>query len=149
MSDFDDLARDIVDASKATVKKAGQALQQAAIRTKESWAGDVEGIPGHASQPGKSSRSERYAASIDYEINYANAGIFANQTYSALIGPDLGRYGGKGGPEPSAGIFDDPERSPIRAEPTRSRRRAEKFARAELEKGVQIAVDQTLREFGL
>ena len=141
MSDFDDLARDIVDASKATVKRAGQALQQAAFRTKDEWAR-------LARSEVVSRVSSSYAASIDYEVK-APLGLFGS-TFEAVVGPDLDRYAGKGGPQPSAGIFDDRSSGgSIRTPPARTNLKAEKFARAELEKGVQIAVDQTLREFGL
>ena len=140
MNDFNDLARDLTDLTDITPKKVGQAVQQTAIRTSEEWQKLAKGNP----------MGEQYTATIDYtEREY---GAFGQGVYEAEIGPDLARYGGKtgkGGLMPSAGIFDDPESTPIGVRPVRARRRAELFADKELTKGIEIALDQSLKAKGL
>ena len=140
-SEFDKLNLDLTEAANIDNLQASQIVQQAAMNTKESWAKDAaKGVMG-----------AQYAPSIDYELK--EYGGFGQGVYSAEIGPNLARYGGltgKGGLTPSFGIFDDPQSSGgISATPTRARPKAEKFAEKDLEKGVQIAIDKTLKRSGL
>ena len=140
-SEFDKLNLDLTEAANIDNLQASQIVQQAAFRTKESWAKDAaKGVMG-----------AQYAPTIDYELK--EYGGFGQGVYSAEIGPNLARYGGltgKGGLTPSSGIFDDPQSSGgISATPTRARPKAEKFAEKDLEKGVQIAIDKTLKRLGL
>jgi hypothetical protein len=92
----------------------------------------------------------QYTATIDYELS--EGGVEGGRGgYGADIGPDIGRYGGKtgkGGLTPGFGIFDDPEATPVGAKPVRARPRAELFADDELNKGIDIAVEQSLAEMG-
>ena len=140
-SELDKLNLDLTEAANIDNLQAKQIVQQAALRTKESWAKDAaKGVGG-----------EQYSATIDYEER--EFGGFGQGVYAAEIGPNLARYGGitgKGGLIPSLGIFDDPQSSGgISATPTRARPKAEKFAIKDLEKGVQIAIDKTLKRLGL
>lgn len=137
---FDGLIRDLRDVADLVPKKVGQAVQQTAIRTVKEW----------RRVAGRNPFGRQYTATIDYTLSEPSA--FGVTEFQAEVGPDLARYGGrtgKGGLVPSAGIFDDPERSSIRRPPDRSRRQAERFAVGELEKGIQIALDQSLGEKGL
>jgi len=140
-SEFDKLNLDLTEAANIDNLQASQIVQQAAHRTKESWAKDAaKGVMG-----------AQYSASIDYTVR--EFGAFGQGVYAAEIGPNLARYGGltgKGGLTPSFGIFDDPESSGgISVTPSRARPKAEKFAIKDLEKGVQIAIDKTLKKSGL
>lgn len=140
MSDFDELealARDFTTASELMPHKAAQAVQQTGIRTKDEWRKIAKGNP----------LGGQYTSTIDYTVR--EYGAFGQGVIEADIGPDLARYGGKtgrGGLVPSAGIFDDPESTPVGAKPDRSRRRAETFAEEELDKGIEIALSQSLAE---
>jgi hypothetical protein len=138
-SELLDLAADLTAVAKASPKKARQAVQQTGIRTKAQWAKDASGNP----------LGRQYTATIDYTLTGAVSGGILDLE----IGPNLARYGGKTGPGglvPSAGIFDDPlSRGGILTPPDRSRRKAEKFASDEMEKGITIALDQILTERGL
>jgi hypothetical protein len=138
-SELLDLAADLTAVAKASPKKARQAVQQTGIRTKAQWAKDASGNP----------LGRQYTATIDYTLTGAVSGGILDLE----IGPNLARYGGKtgkGGLVPSAGIFDDPlSRGGILTPPDRSRRKAEKFASDEMEKGIAIALDQILTERGL
>jgi hypothetical protein len=133
------LAADLTAVAKESPKKARQAVQQTGIRTKAQWAKDASGNP----------LGRQYTATIDYTLTGAVSGGILDLE----IGPNLARYGGKTGPGglvPSAGIFDDPlSRGGILTPPDRSRRKAEKFASDEMEKGITIALDQILTERGL
>ena len=140
-SQLDKLNLDLTEAANIDNLQAKQIIQQAAMNTKKSWAKDAaKGVMG-----------AQYAPTIDYTLH--EYGAFGQGVYAAEIGPNLARYGGltgKGGLTPSFGIFDDPESSGgISATPTRARPKAEKFAEKDLEKGVQIAIDKTLKRLGL
>jgi hypothetical protein len=133
------LAADLTAVAKESPKKARQAVQQTGIRTKAQWAKDASGNP----------LGRQYTATIDYTLTGAVSGGILDLE----MGPNLARYGGKTGPGglvPSAGIFDDPLRQGgILTPPDRSRRKAEKFAAEDIEKGISIALDQILTERGL
>ncbi len=142
MSDFSEmtvLERDLTEVAGLIGHKAGQAVQQTAIRTSEQWQKLAKGNP----------MGEQYTATIDYtEREY---GAFGQGVYEAEVGPDLARYGGKtgkGGLTPGFGFFDDPESTPIGVKPVRARRRAEQFADVELDKGIEIATRQSLAKLG-
>jgi len=143
-SEFDKLNLDLTEAANIDNLQASQVVQQAALRTKESWAKDAL-----KSMPKRIAR--QYAPAIDYEAR--EFGGFGQGVYAADIGPNLARYGGKtgkGGLIPSAGFLDDPQSAGgISVTPTRARQRAEKFAEKDLEEGVQIAIDKTLKRLGL
>jgi hypothetical protein len=137
-----DLATDIEVAAGVTSKKARQAMQQTAIRTKAEYQKLAAGNP----------LGRQYTATIDYTIDGVGRGNTSGEI-TAEVGPNLERYGGKtgkGGLVPSAGIFDDPLSSgSILRPPDRSRRGAEAFAVEELDKGMEIALKQSLEERGL
>jgi hypothetical protein len=140
------LAADLTAVAKESPKKARQAVQQTGIRTKAQWAKDASGNP----------FGRQYTATIDYTLDGSVQAQNLKSSGTILdleIGPNLARYGGKtgrGGLVPSAGIFDDPLRQGgILTPPDRSRRKAEKFASDEMEKGITIALDQILTERGL
>lgn len=146
---FDGLISDITGAMDIVPKAAKQAVQQTALRTKAQWRKLAKGNP----------LGRQYTATIDYTLDAAVSlsllpsldSRFGRTEFQAEIGPDLARYGGKtgrGGLVPSAGIFDDPD-TPVSRPPDRARRAAERFAEEELEKGIQIALDQSLRAKGL
>jgi len=140
-SEFDKLKLDLTEAANIDNLQAEQVVQQAALRTKESWAKDAaKGVLG-----------KQYAPTIDYELT--TFGGFGQGVFAAEIGPNLARYGGitgKGGLVPSAGMFDDPlAAGGISVTPSRARPKAEKFAEKDLEKGVQIAINKTLKRLGL
>lgn len=140
MSDFTNLARDLTDLAGLTPKKAGQAVQQAAWRTRDEWKKLARGNP----------MGTQYTGSIDYTKH--DYGAFGQGVYEAEIGPNLARFGGKtgkGGLTPGLGILDDPESTPVGVKPVRARRRAELFADKELTKGIEIALDQSLKAKGL
>ncbi|WP_308491028.1 hypothetical protein [Microbacterium terrisoli] len=137
----DDLSKLVADLSavaKGSPKKARQVVQQTGIRTKKHW-----------QEISKNPAGSRYSATIDYEIT----GSVLDGDVELEVGPDLTRYGGKtghGGLVPSFGIFDDPlSTGSIKRAPDRARRRAEKFAADDVEKGIGIALDQLLKENGL
>lgn len=136
--DLLDLERDLTGAADLMPHKAGQAVQQAAMHTKQEWQKQAKGNP----------MGGRYTSTIDYTVD--EFGGFGQGVFEAEIGPDLARYGGKtgrGGLMPSAGIFDDPlSQGSIRRAPDRARRRAEKFASDDLDKGIEIALEQSLAE---
>ena len=140
-SQLDALAQDLTEIPGLINAKAKQAVQHVALNTKKSWAADAK----------KGPRGGRYAPTIDYEE--CEFGGFGQGVFEAEIGPNLARYGGKtgkGGLIPSLGILDDPESSGgIRTTPSRARRRAEKFAAKDLVKGIEIAVEQSLKKAGL
>jgi hypothetical protein len=137
--DFKKLEADLKDLAQVSPRKARQVVQQAGIRTKQEWQKDAAGNPFH----------KRYTATIDYEIT----GSVKDGEITLDVGPDIKRYGGKtgrGGLVPSAGIFDDPRRDGgISVTPDRARVRAEKFAADDVEKGIDIAIGQLLKEHGL
>lgn len=139
--DFAVLERDLTESANLMPRKAAQAVQQTAIRTKKQYRQEAKGNP----------LGGRYTATIDYTVN--EFGAFGQGVIEAEIGPDLARYGGKtgkGGLVPSAGIFDDPQsQGSIRRAPDRARVRAEAFASDELDRGIDIAVEQTLAEVNL
>ena len=149
-SEFDKLNLDLTEAANIDNLQASQIVQQAAIRTKESWQKDaLKTMPAMGKQ---------YAPTIDYTVR--EYGGFGQGVYAAEIGPNLKRYGGKtgvGGLTPSMGVLDDPVGDEAKAgfavgvsePPSRARPRAEKFAEKDLEKGVQIAIDKTLKKSGL
>lgn len=140
-SELDGLMADLTEVPILINGKVEQAVQQTAIRTSKSWAADAA-----KSMPGSIAR--QYADTIDYEER--TFGAFGQGVYAAEIGPDLARYGGKtgkGGLLPSMGILDDPQ-SGVLTTPSRARPRAEKFAEAELVKGVEIAIEQSLKKLG-
>jgi hypothetical protein len=134
------LTADLTDIPKVMNGKVQQAIQQAGLRTKESWANDAKSGP----------RGDRYAPTIDYEAR--EFGAFGQGQYTVDIGPNLARYGGdtgKGGLVPSFGFLDDPQsRGSVKTPPSRSRPRAEKFGADELAKGVEIAIEQSMRAKG-
>lgn len=140
---FDGLIRDLSDVAGLVPRKARQAVQQTLMRTRDSWRKAAAGNP----------FGRQYTASIDYTIKSSD-GVMGGSDSASIegeVGPNLQRYGGKtgrGGLVPSAGIFDDPLTAVSRP-PDRARRAAEQFAIEELERGVQIAVEQSLREKGL
>lgn len=139
MSDLEDLARDLTNVARIVPVKVKQSVQQAAMRTKGEWRKLARGNP----------LGRQYTATIDYTVDDEFSASAA--TFSAEVGPDLERYGGKtgrGGLVPSAGVFDDPI-SPVKRKPDRARRGAEQFAARELSKGIEIALDQSLQEHGL
>lgn len=141
-SDLDGLMADLTEVPDLINGKVEQSVQQTAMRTKKSWAADAA-----KSMPG--SIASQYAPTIDYEAR--TFGGFGQGVFAADIGPNLGRYGGKtgkGGLLPSMGILDDPQGGSIKTTPSRSRRRAEKFAETELVKGVEIAIAQSLKKLG-
>lgn len=139
---FDGLIRDLSGIQGLVPMKARQAVQQTLMRTRDGWRKDAAGNP----------LGRQYTAAIDYKIG-STAGVMGgaeSATIEGEVGPNLSRYGGKtgrGGLVPSAGIFDDPLSSVSRP-PDRARRAAEKFAAEELERGVDIAAEQSLRESG-
>lgn len=136
--DLLDLERDLTEAAGLMPHKAGQAVQQAAMHTKAEWRKQAKGNPAGG----------RYTSTIDYTVD--EFGAFGQGAFEAEIGPDLARYGGKtgkGGLMPSAGIFDDPlSQGSIKRAPDRARRQAEKFAADDLDKGIEIALEQSLAE---
>lgn len=133
-----DLERDLTGAAGLMPHKAGQAVQQAAMNTKSQWRKLAKNNP----------MGGRYTSTIDYTVD--EFGAFGQGVFEAEVGPDLARYGGKtgkGGLVPSAGIFDDPlSQGSIRRAPDRARRQAEKFASDDLDKGIGIALEQSLAE---
>ncbi len=137
-SDLFELERDLTTAADLMPHKAAQAVQQAGMNTKKQWKKLARGNP----------LGGQYTATIDYTMRDASG--FGQGIVEAEIGPDLARYGGrtgKGGLVPSAGIFDDPEsQGSIRRAPDRARRAAEKFAAEDLDKGIEIALRQSLAE---
>lgn len=137
------LVADLTEIPQVIHKKAEQAIQQTGIRTKKEWAEDAK-----KTMPKRIAR--QYAPTIDYEAR--EFGAFGQGQYLVDIGPNLGRYGGKtgeGGLVPSMGIFDDPQsQGTITTPPSHSRRRAETFAATELVKGLEIAVEQSLKKLG-
>lgn len=143
MSGFDELKvleRDLTTAAEVMPHKAAQAVQQTAMHTKEEWQEQAEG----------NTMGKQYSAAIDYTVR--EYGAFGQGVIEAEIGPNLSRYGGKtgkGGLTPGFGFFDDPESTPIGVKPVRARRRAEKFAEQELDKGLEIALRQSLAEANL
>ena len=149
-SQLNALAQDLTEIPHLINAKAKQAVQQAAMNTKKSWAADaLKTMPAMGKQ---------YAPTIDYEER--EFGGFGQGVFAAEIGPNLARYGGKtgvGGLTPSMGVLDDPQGNAARAgwavgiskPPSRARRRAEKFAAKDLVKGIEIAAQQSLREAGL
>lgn len=140
MSEFDELMvleRDLTTAAGLMPHKAGQAVQQTAIRTRDEWRKLAKG----------NTMGSQYTATIDYTAR--EYGAFGQGAIEAEIGPDLARYGGKtgkGGLTPGFGIFDDPESTPVGVKPVRARKRAELFADEELDKGIEIALRQSLAE---
>ena len=140
-SQLDKLSLDLTEAANIDNLQASQIVQQAAMNTKKSWAADAK----------KGPMGAQYAPTIDYTLK--EYGGFGQGVYAVEIGPNLARYGGKTGPgglTPSFGIFDDPQSSGgISVTPSRARPKAEKFAIKDLEKGVQKAIDQTLKRLGL
>lgn len=135
MSDIDDLVRDLTDVAGLATKEVRKSMKQAAFKTRDEWRRQARGNP----------LGQQYTASIDFTEN--EFGGFGQGVLEVEIGPNLERYGGrtgKGGLVPSAGIFDDPN-SPVSRAPDRARRRAEKFAGPELEKRIEIAIDQSLK----
>lgn len=140
-TELTELYQDLTEVPHLINDFAEKAVSVAAEHTKKSWQADAK----------KGPRGARYAPTIDYEKR--EFGAFGQGVYAADIGPNLARYGGKtgkGGLIPSLGILDDPESSGgIRTTPSRARRRAEKFAAEDLVKGVEIAVEQSLKKAGL
>ncbi len=140
MAELDELGRlaaDLRAVANISPVKVRQSLQQTAFKSRDEWRKLAAGNP----------LGRQYTATIDYTIKGGKGDI------TAEIGPNLKRYGGKtgkGGLVPSAGIFDDPlSQGSIRRAPDRARRAVEKFAADELDKGVKIAIDQSLKELGL
>ncbi|WP_144795698.1 hypothetical protein [Microbacterium paludicola] len=140
MIEFEELVeieRDLTTVAGLIPHKAAQAVQQAAIRTKGEWQGQAKG----------NTMGQQYTATIDYTAR--EFGAFGQGVIEAEVGPNLARYGGKtgkGGLTPGFGFFDDPESTPIGVKPVRARKRAELFADKELDKGIEIAVQQSLAE---
>lgn len=138
--DFEELVtieRDLTEAAGLMPHKAAQAVQQAGIRTRDEYRKQAKDNP----------LGQQYTAAIDYTVH--EYGAFGQGVIEAEVGPNLERYGGKtgkGGLVPSAGIFDDPESTPIGVTPSRARRRAEIFAEKELDAGIEIAMRQSLAE---
>lgn len=136
MSDLRLLASDLAALADLVPTKAKQAVQQTAMKSKAEWRRLARGNP----------LGKQYTSAIDYKLRNEDG------RFEADIGPNLERYGGKtgrGGLVPSAGIFDDPlSAGSIRRPPDRARRSAEKFASDELGRGVDIALEQSLRERG-
>ncbi|WP_417556161.1 hypothetical protein [Microbacterium sp.] len=131
------LERDLTEVAGLMPHKAAQAVQQTVIRTRDEWRKLAK----------RSVMGEQYSATIDYEVR--EYGAFGQGVIEGEVGPDLARYGGKtgkGGLTPGFGIFDDPEKTPIGAKPVRARKRAEEFADEELDKGIEIALRQSLAE---
>jgi hypothetical protein len=127
--DLNKLAADLSAVAAGSPKKARQVVQQTGINTKKHW----QSI---AKNPFKG----LYTSSIDYEVTASATGI------DLEVGPNLSRGVGA----PSFGIFDDPlSTGSIKRAPDRARRRAEKFAADDVEKGIGIALDQLLKENGL
>lgn len=134
------LAFDLSEVAKQSGRKARQVIQQTGMRTKAQWRSDAAGNP----------FGRQYTATIDYTLD---GSVTGGAVASLEVGPNLSRYGGKtgkGGLVPSAGIFDDPLSSGgIRVGPDRSRVKAEKFAVENMATGMEIAMDQLLKERGL
>lgn len=125
--------QEVADVIPDLVKKA---VQQTAIKTKKEWQSDARGKAGR--------RTRKYARTIDY-TEQASSG-FGIHAFSAEIGPNLSRYGGRGGMQPSLGILEE---SGVKGGGRGSIRVADRFAEEELLKGVEIAVEQSLRRANL
>ena len=128
MTGFDDLhqlALDLSAAPEAALPLVKKAVQVSALKGKEAWQDDARR---HRMTPG-------YAASIDYDP--------VDKNLSTDIGPNLSRGG-----TPGFGVLED---SPggVRGTPRRSYIKAEEVIEDDLPKGVEIAIDQALREHGL
>jgi hypothetical protein len=135
------LTADLTSMPEVVNRKVEQAIQQVGIRTKESWAKDARRGP----------RGSQYAPTIDYEAR--EFGAFGQGQFTVDIGPNLTRYGGrtgKGGLVPSFGFLDDPQSAGgVNTPPSRARPRAEKFGQEDLVKGIEIAIEQSLKAKGL
>jgi len=131
------LAHDLSSTANASRERVGQAVQQAAINTSKEWKKDTR-------QKFPIKRlAGRYERSVSYDLD-SSMGLTKGE-FRAEIGPDADRD--KVG---KFGALDDPEgRSFIGRAPSRARQRAEVFASRDLEKGIEIAVDQTLKAMGL
>ncbi|OJU41819.1 MAG: hypothetical protein BGN97_03720 [Microbacterium sp. 69-10] len=144
MSGVEELAaveRDLTGVAGLIPKKAGQAVQQTLIRTRDEWRKLAKGTP----------MGQQYTASIDYTAGESGV-VGGRGVLEGEVGPDIARYGGKtgkGGLVPGMGFFDDPESTPVGVKPVRARKRAELFAEDELDRGIDIAVEQSLAERGL
>lgn len=142
MSGFDELTelhRDLTEVPGLVNAKAAQAVEQTAFRTRDEWRKRAKGNP----------MGEQYTAAIDFTVR--EYGAFGQGVYEAEVGPNLARYGGKtgqGGLTPGFGMFDDPEKTPVGVKPVRARKRAELFADKELDRGIEIAVRQSLGKLG-
>lgn len=143
--DFSELLKlehDLTETAGLVNGKAEQAIQQVGMNTKKEWQADALRTVGRMAR--------QYAPTIDYETR--EFGGFGQGVYAVEIGPNLARYGGKtgkGGLTPSMGIMDDPDTPLVNKPPSRSRQRAEKFASVDLKKGIEIAIDQSLKKAGL
>jgi len=131
------LAHDLDSTGKATRERVGQAVQQAAINTSKEWKKDSR-----QKLPIKRLAS-RFSRSVSYDLD-SSMGLTKGE-FRAEIGPDADRD--KVG---KFGALDDPQgRGFIGRAPSRARQRAEVFASRDLEKGIEIAIDQTLKGLGL
>ena len=136
-----DLAADLEATANAIEDNIKAAVQQTAIKTKKFWQADARKEAGN--------RTRGYPGSIDYTETRETA--FGRVRFSAEIGPNLARYGGKTGKkglQPSLGVLELALGN-VRAKPRDSIRRAYSFAETELATGVNIAIEQTMRRYRL
>ncbi|MEO2134607.1 hypothetical protein [Microbacterium sp.] len=119
------LAADFESAPAEAKPRIKKAVGISALKGKRAWQSAVSGR----------SYLGAYVPSIDYDPVDANL--------STDLGPNLNRRGAGG-----LGIVED---SPggVRGTPQRNYLQAEAVAGPDLEAGVQLAIDQTLRELGL
>jgi hypothetical protein len=144
LSDTNRLAADLTELSNVIYAEVKKSMQQTAMETKKV----------HQKEARKGPGGKRYAPTIDYEVEGIGAGNGrAGGVISAVVGPNLERYGGKtgkGGLVPSLGFLDDPQATgDMTVVPSRARRVAERFAGDELERRLRIAVDESARRLNL
>jgi len=135
-SELHRLAADLGEMADLAPKLVKKAVQQTAIKTKKEWQADARRKAGR--------KTRKYAPSIDYTENRSAA--FGVNVFSAEVGPNLSRYGGKGGLQPSLGILEE---SGVKGGGRNSIRVAERFAETELEKGIDLAIEESQRRADL
>ncbi|MGB3376564.1 MAG: hypothetical protein WBA87_15670 [Microbacterium sp.] len=134
MSELSDLFHDLTELADILPTEVKASIKQASFDVRDEWRKLAKGNP----------LGKQYTDSIDFTQH--EYGAFGQGVYESEIGPDLARYGGKtgkGGLMPSAGFYDDPEKTPIGVKPVRARRRAEIFAETALAKRIDIAVQRS------
>lgn len=140
MSDLDKLFHDLTALADIMPAEVEKSLEQTSFKVRDEWRKLAAG----------NTMGKQYTNTIDF--TQRDYGAFGQGVYESEIGPDLARYGGKtgkGGLVPSAGIYDDPEKTPIGVKPVRARKRAEIFAESELQSRIDIAVQRSHRSRGL